>query len=180
MDRELEQHLYNLISDNTPVCMPEPNEDEVTFSMDIITDWIAERHPLDSRCMELFKLLQERGESMVQYSNWILDIADECDLNDITQQEIMAMVFITHCHSPQFRKELRRHGIGVTWQFIRKEAQSWDRSQRYEEQSNEKAYTVKRNTSKAQNRSQAKNQCPNNTSSKKEQADAFFQGKCRR
>ena len=180
VDRELEQHLYNLISDNTPVCMPEPNEDEVTFSMDIITDWIAERHPLDSRCMELFKLLQERGESMVQYSNWILDIADECDLNDITQQEIMAMVFITHCRSPQFRKELRRHRVGITWQFIRKEAQGWDRSQRCEEQSNDKAYTVKRNTSNAQNRSQARNQRPNHASSKKEKADAFFQGKCRR
>ena len=70
------------------------------------------RHPLDSRCMELFKLPQERGESIVQYSNRILDIADECDLNDITQQEIMAMVFITHCRSPQFRQELRRHGVG--------------------------------------------------------------------
>ena len=67
---------------------------------------------------------------MVAYSNRILDIADECDLNDITQQEIMAMVFITHCRSPQFRQELRRHGVGVTWQFIRKEAQGWDRSKR--------------------------------------------------
>ena len=117
---------------------------------------------------------------MVQYSNRILDIADECDLNDITQQEIMAMVFITHCRSPQFRKELGRHGVGVTWQFIRREAQGWDRSQRCEEQSNEKAYAVKRNTPKVQNRSQAKNQRPNNASPKKELADAFFQGKCRR
>ena len=83
MDRELEQHLYNLISDNTPVLTPEPNEDEVTSCMDIIADWIAERRPLDSRRMELFKLPQERGESMVQYSNRILDIADKCDLNDI-------------------------------------------------------------------------------------------------
>ena len=108
---------------------------------------------------------------MVQYSNWILDIADECDLNDITQQEIMAMVFITHCRSPQFRKELRRHGVGVTWQFILKEAQGWDRSQRCEEQSNEKAYAVKRNAGNAQNR----NQRPSNTSSyKKEKAEAFF------
>ena len=88
------------------------------------------------------------------------------------------MVFITHCRSPQFRQELRRHGVGVTWQFIRKEAQGWDRSERCEEQSNEKAFTVKRNTQKAQNRSQAKNQCPNNASPKKELADAFFQGKC--
>ena len=64
--------------------------------------------------MELFKLPQECGESMVQYSNRMLDIADECDLNDITQQEIMAMVFITHCRSLQFRKELRHHGDGVT------------------------------------------------------------------
>ena len=71
--------------------------------------------------MKLFKLPQEQGEGMVAYSNRILDIADECDLNDITQQEIMAMVFITHCRSPQFRQELRRHGVGVTWQFIRKE-----------------------------------------------------------
>ena len=117
---------------------------------------------------------------MVQYSNRILDIADECDLNDITQQEIMAMVFITHCRSQQFRKELRRHGVGGTWQFIRKEAQGWDRSQRCEEQRNEKAYAIKRNTQKAQNRSQAKNQRPNNASPKKELADAFFQGKCRR
>ena len=118
--------------------------------------------------MELFKLPQEQGEGMVAYSNRILDIADECDLNDITQQEIMAMVFITHCRSPQFRQELRRHGVGVTWQFIRKEAQGWDRSKRCEEQSNDKAYAVQRNaqrnTPKAQNRSQAKNQRPNNAS----------------
>ena len=59
----------------------------------------AERHPLDVLRMELFKLPQEQGEGMVAYSNRILDIADECDLNDITQQEIMAMVFITHCRS---------------------------------------------------------------------------------
>ena len=44
--------------------------------------------------MELFKLPQERGESMVQYSNRIFDLADECDLNNITQEEIMAMIFI--------------------------------------------------------------------------------------
>ena len=99
---------------------------------------------------------------------------------DTRQQEIMAMVFITHCRSLQFRKELRQHGVGVTWQFIRKEAQGWDRSQRREEQNNEKAYDIKRNTQKVQNRSQAKNQCPNNASPKKELADAFFQGKCRR
>ena len=143
---------------------PEPNEDEVTSCMDIIANWIAKRHPLDARRMELFKLPQEQGEDMVAYSNRILDIADECDLNDITQQEIMAMVFITHCRSPQFRQELRRHGVGVTWQFIRKEAQGWDRSKRCEEQSNEKAFVVQknsqRNTQKAQNRSQAKKPTP--------------------
>ena len=102
----------------------------------------------------------------------------------ITQQEIMAMVFITHCRSPQFRQELRRHGVGVTWQFIRKEAQGWDRSKRCEEQSNEKAYAVQRNpprnTQKTERRSQAKNQRPGGASSKRELADAFFQGKCRR
>ena len=43
--------------------------------MDIIADWIAKRHPLDSRRMELLKLPQERGESMVQYSNRILDLS---------------------------------------------------------------------------------------------------------
>ena len=70
--------------------------------------------------------------------------------------------------------------VGVTWQFIRKEAQGCDRSQRCEEQSNDKAYTVKRNTGNAQSRSQARKQRPNNSSSKKEKADAFCQGKCRR
>ena len=180
VDRELEQHLYNLINDATPVFTPEPNDDDVVSCMDIIADWIAERHPLDSRRMELFKLPQERGESMVQYSNRILVIADKCDLNNITQQEIMAMVFITHCRSPQFRNELRQHGVGVTWQFKRKEAQGWDRSQHCEEQSNEKAFTVKRNAGSTQNRSQARNQRPSNTSSKKDKAEAFFKGKCRR
>ena len=97
-----------------PVFTPEPNEDDVQSGMDIIADWISERHPLDSRGMELFKLPQERGESMVQYSNRILDLADECHLNDITQQEIMAMIFICGCRSPQSRKELRRHGVGIT------------------------------------------------------------------
>ena len=82
----------------------------------------------EARRMELFKLPQEQGEGMVAYSNRILDIEDECDLNDITQQEIMAMVFITHCRSPQLRQELRRQGVVVTWQFIRTEAQGCDRS----------------------------------------------------
>ena len=68
VDQELEQHLYNLISDNTPVFTQEPNEDEEVSCMDIIVDWIAERHPLDARWIELFKLPQERGELMVQYS----------------------------------------------------------------------------------------------------------------
>ena len=54
--------------------------------------------------MELFKLPQEQGEGMVAYSNRILDIADECDLNDITQQEIMAMVFITTAAPPNSGK----------------------------------------------------------------------------
>ena len=122
--------------------------------MDILAEWIAERHPLDARRMELFKLPQEQGEGMVAYSNRILDLADECDLNDITQQEIMAMVFITHTRSPQFRQELRRHGVGVTWQFIRKEAQGWDRSKRCEEQSNGQAYAVQRNPQRTGQRNQ--------------------------
>ena len=42
MDRELEQHLYNLIYDATPVFTPEPNEVDVVSCMDIIADWIAE------------------------------------------------------------------------------------------------------------------------------------------
>ena len=41
VDQELEQHLYNLISHNTPVFTPEPNDDEVVSCMDIIVDWIA-------------------------------------------------------------------------------------------------------------------------------------------
>ena len=94
------------------------------------------------------------------------------------------MVFITHCRSPQFRQELRRHGVGVTWQFIRKEAQGWDRSKRCKEQSNEKAYAVQRNparnTQKNQKRNQARTQRPGGAPSKRELAEAFFQGKCRR
>ena len=121
---------------------------------------------------------------MVAYSNRILDLADECDLNDITQQEIMAMVYITHTRSPQFRQELRRHGVGVTWQFIRKEAQGWDRSKRCEEQSNDKAYAVQRNPQRTGQRNQrgtqAKNTRPRGGQSKRKLAEAFFQGKCRR
>ena len=55
VNRELEQHLYNSISDNTPIFTPEPNKDEVMSCMDFIADWITERHPLDSRRMELLK-----------------------------------------------------------------------------------------------------------------------------
>ena len=78
----------------------------------------------------------------------------------------------------------RRHGVGVTWQFIRKEVQGWDRSKRCEEQSNEKAYAVQRNPTrnaqKTQKRSQARTQRPGGAPGKRKLADAFFQGKCRR
>ena len=79
---------------------------------------------MDARRMELFKLPQQRGESLVQYSNRILDLADECDLNEITQQEIMAMIFICGCRSTPFRQDLRHQGEGVSWQFIKKRAQA--------------------------------------------------------
>ena len=178
VERELEQHLYNLISDNTPGFTPEPNEDDVQSCMDIIADWISERHPLDSRRMKLFKLPQECGESMVQYSNRILDLADECDLNNTKQQEIIVIIFICGCRSPQFCKELRRHGVGITWQFIRKEAQGWDRSLRCEEQNGDKAFNITKNASQTSNQSQARNPRQNNPSPKKKKADAFFKGKC--
>ena len=94
------------------------------------------------------------------------------------------MVFITHTRSPQFRQKMRRHGVGVTWQFIRKEAQGWDRSKRCEEQSNGQAYAVQRNPQRTGQRNQrgtpAQNPRPRGGQSKRELAEAFFQGKCRR
>ena len=47
---------------------------------------------------------------MVGYSNRISDLADKCELNEITQQEIMAMIFICGCRSTHFRQDLRRQG----------------------------------------------------------------------
>ena len=88
------------------------------------------------------------------------------------------------CIRDRFRQELRRHGVGVTWQFIRKEAQGWDRSKRCEEQSNGLAYAVQRNTPRSGQRNQrttpARNNRPRGGQSKRELAEAFFQGKCRR
>ena len=86
VDAYIEQHLYNNLSDNTSIFTSEPNEDEIQSCIDFIHYWIIECHPLDTRCMELFKLSQERGESMVQYSNKISDLANDCELNEITQQ----------------------------------------------------------------------------------------------
>ena len=56
VNRELEQHLYNNISDNTPIFTPESNEDNIISCVDFIRDRITECHPLVSRRMELFKL----------------------------------------------------------------------------------------------------------------------------
>ena len=66
-----------MIRENTPIFIPEPNEDEIQSCMDFIYDWITQRHPLDTKRMELFKMSQERGESMVGYSNRISDLADK-------------------------------------------------------------------------------------------------------
>ena len=163
VDRELEQHLYNSISDNTPVFTPEPNEDEIMtlsrIGLPSDTPWTPEEWSFSSSH-------KNGGESMVQYSNRMLDLADECDLNDITQQEIMTMIFICGCQSPQFRKELRRHGVGVSWQFKKKEA--------------DKALNVTKKPSQATNRSQARNPRKTNPSPKKEKVEVFFRGKCRR
>ena len=77
--------IYTTASATThPIFTPEPNKDEIMSCMDFIHDWIMERHPLDSRQMELFKLSQERGESIVQYSNRISNLADKSELNEIT------------------------------------------------------------------------------------------------
>ena len=94
--------------------------------MDFIYEWIPEQQPLDTRRMELFKLSQELGESMVAYSNRISDLADECKQNEITQQESMAMIFICGCRSTRFRQDLRHQGEGISWQFIRKEGAGWE------------------------------------------------------
>ena len=83
LDSDVEQHLYSAIS------TPEPNNDKIISCIDHIYQSINKRHPLDTRRTELFKLMQEPGESMVAYSNRILYLADECELNEITQHEIM-------------------------------------------------------------------------------------------
>ena len=89
------------------------------------------------------------------------------------------MIFICGCRSAQFRKELRRQGVGVSWKFIRKEATGWDRSLRCEEQNGDnKALDVTKKPSQAAGKSQAKTPRPINPSPKREKAEAFFSGKC--
>ena len=61
VDGYIEQHLYSMISDNTPIFTPKPNEVKIQSCMDFIYNWITERHPMDTRRMELFKLSQEQG-----------------------------------------------------------------------------------------------------------------------
>ena len=80
--------------------------------------------------MELFKLSQKRSESVVSYSNRISDVADEYELNEITQLEIM--IFICVDWSTRFRLDLRCQGEGITWQFIKNQGTGWDRVSRYE------------------------------------------------
>ena len=45
IDGDIEQFLYSVISDNTPIFTPEPNEDEILSCMDYVYSWITERHP---------------------------------------------------------------------------------------------------------------------------------------
>ena len=72
IDRDIEHHLhYSVISDNTPIFTPDPNEDKVQSCMEFICSWITERHPL-----EVFTLSQELGETKVAYSTRISDLTD--------------------------------------------------------------------------------------------------------
>ena len=55
---------------------------------------------------------------MVAYSNRISDLVDKCELNEITQQVIMAMIFICGCRSTHFRLELRHQAEGKLTTFL--------------------------------------------------------------
>ena len=123
VDADIEQHLYNNVGNNMPIFTPEPIMIEIQSCMDFIYDWITERHLLDIRRMELFKLTQEQGNRWSHTPNRISDLADKYELNEISQQEIMAMIFICSCRSTRF-----------SWQFIRKEGAGWDRASCCEEQ----------------------------------------------
>ena len=145
--------------------------------MDYIYQWITERHPLDARRIELFKLSQERGELMVAYYNRISDLANECKLNEITQQEIMVMIFICGCRSTRFCLDLQRQGEGIMWQFIKQQHTGWDRASRCKEQNGNNKALAKVNKASQQQclkLSQAKNHCQANPNPKREKAEAFL------
>ena len=115
---------------------------------------------------ELLKLKPTQGEQFTSYMSRLKETSEECDLQNISQEDVVLLIAPMHCNKEELRKNIKRYR-NPTWLAVEQLAENYERSMVYEEP--HKVRQVKRQDNKKKKKSN--NKSPNPSTQQ-------LQGKC--
>ena len=75
-------------------------------------------NPLFKRRSELLKLKPSQGEQFTSYMTRLEETSEECDLHNISHEDVILLIATMHCNKEELRKDIKRYR-NPTWIFFR-------------------------------------------------------------
>ena len=89
-------------------------------------------NPLFKRRSELLKLKPSQGEQFTSYMTRLKETSEECDLHNISHEDVILLMATMHCNKEDLRKDIKRYR-NPTWIAVGQLAENYERSMVNEE-----------------------------------------------
>ena len=129
-----------------------------TSCLTILETHFQVSNPLFKRRSKLLKLKPTQGEQFTSYTTRLKETSEECDLHNISHQDVILLIATMHCNKEELRKDIKRYR-NPTWLAVEQLAENYERSMVDEEP--HKVGQVKRQDNKKKKKSNNKYPNPN-------------------
>ena len=137
--------LRGKIDDDTPVfteaavahnmageAVPMAARPQGTSCFAILETHFQVSNPLFKRRSELLKLKPTKGEQFTSYMTRLKETSEECDLHNISHEDVILLIATMQCNKEELRKDIKRYR-NPTWLAVEQLAENYERSMVNEE-----------------------------------------------
>jgi len=176
LDRTLEAHVRQQSDEDTPV-FEEPRDDDLEDGppscIEYVLEYFSKTYPMAARRIDLLRIRQDRAEPRRAYLRRIQNLADECDLAEITQEDLMILISINGAETEEDRRSMRKvtdKDPAVRWLKLIDNADDHDQANLEEEreQKLDKARQAREQPGRSQGQRQGQGQGRDNRKFKKQ------------
>ena len=81
-------------------------------------------NPLFKQRSELLKLKPSQGEQFTSYMTRLKETSEECNLHNISHEDVILLIVTMHCNKEELRKDIKRYR-NPTWIAVEQLAENY-------------------------------------------------------